>query len=205
MKICRHCQTTYSDESLNFYLQNGSVLETVNTAGNLPETVMVNRSVPQTPKNSLAHQGNEQANNVTPAQSAIPSQPKNSTTWLWVIGILGMLVLICGGGFIGFIAWLADLEDSTRSGIVVIPKFDRNAISDKNPEFDNRRNIQSIDSSKWNTKTERFGKTEYVNDEFLMSSKKQGFYFVLVSSKLYRTEDASTKVAVRNIDKKVRG
>ena len=60
-------------------------------ADQLPETVMINQ-----PRftNPITGTGNQPA--IQPPYSMQPK--KSSKAWVWVLGILGVLVLLCGGG-----------------------------------------------------------------------------------------------------------
>ena len=199
MKICPRCQKTYSDESLNFCLEDGTLLnEARGNDNSLPETVMINQPIPTTENQSFGNQTVDQRNNWT-APNQYSMQPKRkSKTWLWVVGIFGVLLLLCGGGFVGMFAWVASLDPNSFNSNS--NSFFSNNIKTPTPDSDNRTETQTIDLSKWNDGDGKYGNTEYKDGEFIMSSKNKRFYFVLVGSPIYKTENAATKVTVRNVD-----
>ena len=100
MKICPRCQKTYSDDNLNFCLEDGSVL-TQAAAQPPPPTVFINQPTPTQPQQGMPSQPGAQPQWNTAPQQYAQAPKKSSTTWIWVLLILGVLVLLCGGGFVG--------------------------------------------------------------------------------------------------------
>src|SRR5947209_6919978 len=100
MKICPRCQKTYADDNLNFCLEDGSVLQ---HAGGPPPTVQV--SAPPITQQPVTQQtqGNQPAWNVPPQQYSMQPAKKSSKAWIWVLLILGLVVVVCGGGFAGLV------------------------------------------------------------------------------------------------------
>lgn len=100
MKICPKCNQTYTDVSLNYCLNDGTVL--VSTSEN--KTAEQFRSDPVTSNNPTARYTNYAP---APSDATIVKQnvPKKSNPVLWVLLILGGLVLLCGGGFAGIYAF----------------------------------------------------------------------------------------------------
>lgn len=209
MKICPKCNKIYADERLNFCLDDGTVL-TQAGGDSLPETVMMSNPPPTQPNSPF-----QQTNPNTPFISETPTQqrwgnqpapqmqtPKKSRSWLWVLGILGGVILLCGGGLVGLVALSSFGEtDDTNNDIIASNKKDNNSTaSDPQPDI-NTDSGDTIDLSKWNVKSSAYGNVDFKNGEFVMSSKKRGFYYVLVA-KNYVTEDATTKLTVRNVDEK---
>lgn len=200
MKICPRCQKTYSDEGLNFCLDDGAVLTQSVVANQwLPATVLLNQTPPTNPNQPFGSQSGGPSGWSNANQFSVPP-PKKSKAWIWVLGILGGLILLCGGGFAGFVYWASNLEKTNRTA-------SRNA--NKNYEFNNnvksptpidRISTQKIDLSKWVKGDTNLGVTEFKGDEFLMRSKNKGFYFVLASPATYKTENATTRVTVRNVN-----
>ena len=113
MKICPTCRRTYDDDGLNFCLEDGSVLTLASVDPAAP-TVVMHKPPPTNP---------------SPSPAGIPTswdaqeatrysmQPKKSSskTWLWVVGILGVLALVCGGGFVGFFVYVASVANSNMN------------------------------------------------------------------------------------------
>jgi hypothetical protein len=196
MKVCPRCQKTYQDDNLNFCLEDGTVLQ---AGGPLPETVMINQARLTDPSPNVQTQGARPIAWANPPAYAAPAK-KSSKTWLWVVGILGLVVLLCGGGFVGlvFIGMAVDQNSNTAGSSVsnarTSPTTGPSAIPDS------RNQVQAIDLSEWVRDFSAYGVTEYKDGEFLMSSKQKKFYYVLVASEEYSTENATTKVTLRNVD-----
>ena len=95
MKVCPRCQKTYSDDNLNFCLDDGTVLTQVQpqTQDSMPETVFMNQPRPTAPRTSFGNEPATQSswNAAPPPYTAQPK--KSSKTWIWVVGILAVLVL----------------------------------------------------------------------------------------------------------------
>ena len=199
MKICPRCRKTYSDDTLNFCLEDGATLTQGGAADDsLPATVLINQPRPTTPNQSLGGQPSGQSgwnNPLDPNRSLIQPPPKKSKSWLWVLGILSGVILLCGGGLTGFIVYVASLENQNNTDA------DNSAnLTQKSPAPVDKTSVQTVDLSKWVKGDTNIGIAEFENGEFLMGSKKKGYYYVLTSPAIYQTEDAATKVTVRNID-----
>lgn len=107
MKSCPKCQKTYTDENLNFCLEDGTAL----TAAAAPPAATVVLDQPTMTRVVAAPQTAPTWNPATQASAATPA-PKSSKTWLWVVGILIVLVLGCGGlGGVGFIYWASKPDE----------------------------------------------------------------------------------------------
>jgi len=89
MKTCTKCYKEYSDDSLNFCLDDGSPLTVV--PGSWVNTAVMHeretRPLPVGPSGMAA---------------AVPSRRASKAIW-WVLGILGLSALICGGGLIDLV------------------------------------------------------------------------------------------------------
>lgn len=198
MKICSRCQKTYNDETLNFCLDDGAVLTQAPAANDaIPATVLMSQPRPTNPNQPFGGTpSGAPANWNNPNQFSMQPPPKKSKSWLWALGIIGGLMLLCGGGFVGFVFWAASLENTNKN-------FNANYAYNTNvkaPSPTTRTNTQQVDLSKWVHGDTDIGVTEYKNGDFLMSSKKKGYYYVLAAPAEYKTENATTKVTVRNIN-----
>jgi hypothetical protein len=202
MKICPECKKTYTDDGLNFCLEDGAVLTQAGGRESLPETVLINQPRRTSPNPNLV--------NPTGAQPSWNNQPqpapakKSSKAWLWAIGILGLAVLLCGGGFIGFLGWVATLDTNTNTVENTRDNSNRKVAentnsSQKNLKDDDRTNVEAISLEGWAGKFTEYGTTEYKDDELIIGSKQKGFYYVLVAKDDYKTDQATTRVSVRNI------
>ncbi|MEO6051016.1 MAG: hypothetical protein ABIP78_06760 [Pyrinomonadaceae bacterium] len=217
MKICPRCQKTYVDDNLNFCLEDGSVLTQAASAE--PQTVFVNEPHPKQPQPQIQHttggQTGGQAGWNTPQQYSMQPPKKSSKTWVWVLLILGVVVLVCGGGFAGlvFIGMQADKAANASNGITrtTIPtpggnknttttNFANTATNATNVTTSARTDMESVDLAAWVKDFSAFGNTEFTNGEFIMSSKKKGFYYVLVAPEEYQTDKADIRVTLRNVD-----
>src|SRR5687767_3479141 len=104
MKICPTCRKTYADDNLNFCLEDGSVL----TFGSSepPATVMMSQTRPTDPTavfQSSPNQGVQSTFGHHAQQYSPQTAKKSSKAWLWIVGIVGIIVLLCGGGFAGLV------------------------------------------------------------------------------------------------------
>ena len=200
MKVCSRCQKTYSDESLNFCLDDGAVLTQMSGGrdNSIPETVLMNQPRPTNPNQSFGSQAGTPNSWSNPNQFAMQPPPKKSKSWLWAIGILGVLILLCGGGLVGFVFWAASLENADKTKNF---NYESNR-ENKSPTPTIKTNTEEIDLSKWVHGDTDIGVTEYRNGDFFMSSKKKGYYYVLAAPANFQTENATTKVTVRNVNEK---
>lgn len=129
-------------------------------------------------------------------------QGKSSKAWLWIVGIAGIVLLLCAGGVGGFVLLAVNSDsadnrgtnNSSNSG-----KWPTNgANSTSTPPVSG--DVERIDLTEWVKGDTTYGKTEMVGDEFHMSAKKNGYYYVLVAPRTYTTVNSSTRVSLRNID-----
>ncbi|MDQ3179526.1 MAG: hypothetical protein M3Q33_03290 [Acidobacteriota bacterium] len=201
MKICPSCQKTYSDESLNFCLEDGTVLNKSNESENtLPaETVLMNQPHLTNPNQPAGGQTGEQSGWSNQNKFSMQPPVKSSKSWLWVVGILGGLALLCGGGFIGFVALIANVNDANSNTNRAIENNNRKTPTSTRTPND-RLKVNEIDLSVWVKGDTPLGVTEYKNGELLMDSKKKDYYYVVLGTESDKTENATTKVSVRNIN-----
>lgn len=208
MKICPTCRKTYADDNLNFCLEDGSVL----TFGSNepPATVMMSQPrptdptavFPSTPNTGIQSTFGQQA-----PQSYTMQQPKKSSkAWLWIVGILGILLLLCGGGFAGlvFIGMQANQNEANNSAHPPNNGRGNTSTSPAPSPFSSTNSssseVKSIDLSSWVDETTPWGNTAFADDEFLMSAKRRGYYYVLVAKNGFITDDSNARVTVRNVE-----
>ena len=96
----------------------------------------------------------------------------------------------------GFFAWVASLPETNKN----YNGANASNTAQKNSTPVDKTTVQTIDLSKWVKGDTDIGTTEYTNGEFLMGSKEKGYYYVLASQSIYKTENAVTKVTVKNIN-----
>ena len=110
MKICPQCQKTYEDDTLNFCLDDGTVLTQAQSVNNEPPaTVMMGQPEQTTPNQPFGTQNNAFDNSpkYQPSKSS-----GGSKSWIWAIAALAGVIILCGGGFIG-LAFLGALVDDS--------------------------------------------------------------------------------------------
>lgn len=193
MKICPTCRKTYNDDGLNFCLDDGSVLTLA--ADKLPETVMMNQ--PRFTDPSPSNQQGVQSSFGNQGQYSMQPAKKSSKAWIWVLGILGVLVLVCGGGFAAFFVYVASLDTNTNTNGSSSPTPRG---STPTPSPFPRNEVKNIDLETWVNPNSAFGNTSYAGGEFFMSSKKKGFYYVVAAPAEYKTGSANSSVTLRNVD-----
>ncbi len=211
MKICPTCRRTYTDEGLNFCLEDGSVLTF--TSGAAAETVIMPETRPTQPSPAFGNQsGIKSTFDNQPQYSMQPK--KSSKTWIWVLGIFVVLFLLCGGGFIAFFAYVASQVDTNTANIKYPTPRSKNSPGkasptptaipvsspDETPDPFGNGDVEEVDLSEWVKSFSAFGTTEYTDGELIMGSKQKGFYYVLAAPAEYITESAITHVTVRNVN-----
>jgi hypothetical protein len=207
MKVCPRCQKTYTDDNLNFCLEDGSVLSQAGNAP-LPETVLINQPRITTPNQPMGSQpggqpGAQQASwGSSPQQYSMQPAKKSSKTWVWVLLILGLVAVVCGGGLVGFFAYVASVGNTTTSGrnTYTAPPSPATTPGTKSTSTNGRTDVQEINMEGWVQEFSVFGNTEYTNSEFIMGSKQKGYYYVLVARDTHKYDKADVSVTVRNID-----
>jgi hypothetical protein len=215
MKTCPRCQKTYADDNLNFCLEDGSVLTQSIAAP--PPTVQMNQPPVTAPQPQMPSQPGSQPGWNVPPQQAYSMQPakKSSKIWVWVLLILGGVVLLCGGGFVGLVWYGSTLEKNsnvaTSDSKTTTSNTSKSSNSSKGTNnstsnsstttpASSRTDLETVDLEPWVKEFSAFGNTEFTGGEFIMSSKKKGFYYVLAAPEDYKTEKADTRVTLRNVD-----
>lgn len=189
MKICPACGKQYSDESLNFCLDDGSALNFSGSGHNPPpQTVFVAPPSPTNPPGSFGTQPNFNQGLRIPAVS---QNRKSAKSGVWVFAILGLLVFICGGGVIGFFIW-AGMQDGGRT----------NDYNVSNPKTDPKKNVKTFNMNLWKQETNEYAKSEYKNGEFILETLKESYYYVFVTLADFKTQNATARLTVKNINSK---
>ena len=101
-------------------------------------------------------------------------QPKKSSKmWIWVLGILGLLALLCGGGGIGaLVIYKASLRSERNYPTPSPAPTQQRGTPTATPTPFSSDDVQDIDLANWVRKDSTFGNTSFKNGEFFMSSKK---------------------------------
>lgn len=203
MKICPSCRKTYEDDGLNFCLEDGSVLTLV--ADKLPDTVMMNQPRFTDPNPGIGSTQPAPGMGQPGVQSSFGNQgnysmqppKKSSKTWMWVVGILGILLLLCGGGFGAILLYFASVtpdDNNTGPGYPTPIKG-----GTQTPTPFPRNEVTNVDLEEWVEPSSSFGNKSFSGGEFFMSSKKKGYYYVVAAPQEYKTGSASTSVTMRNV------
>ena len=204
MKVCPTCRKTYTDEGLNFCLEDGSVLT---IAQNEAPPTMVMQSPPPTNPNPV-FQNPPQSQQTWGQQPGYSMQPKaKSKTWLWVVGLLGLGILLCGGGGIGmliFFATQSEKENAANTHPPSPPPSNNNrtntSVANTSSPGGERTAVSVVNMSTWAEATAAEVVSEFTNGELILGTRQKGYYYVLVSQETDTTEDANTRVTVRNVD-----
>ncbi|MBX3244959.1 MAG: hypothetical protein KF685_10920 [Acidobacteria bacterium] len=202
MKTCPACQRTYADDALNFCLEDGSVLTLV--TGEPPPTVVM-----QAPPSTTPFQTPSTSNTTQSSWDANPEyslQPKKSSRgWLWAGGLVGIGLLLCGGGLVGFIA-LAMMQDQGKNDPDININNNRRQGDNRNDRGNtattntSEARYEKIELSGWVDPAGTYGKTEFSGGEFFMTSQRADYNFVLVAKPQYSTENSRTNLTVSNPD-----
>lgn len=208
MKVCPRCQKTYQDDNLNFCLEDGSVL--TQAAGQMPDTVLLNQPrisspAPQVPTQPTAQPGW----NVPPQGQAYSMQPqkKSSKVWLWVLLILGGIILVCGGGFVGLLAYIGSQADNISSNLANTStsanKFSSKSTSNSTEtttSTSGRTALTTIDLSAWIPDSAKFAAVEFTDGELFVQNHEKSFYYVLAGTEDQKSVDSDTRITVRNVE-----
>ena len=204
MKICPTCRKTYADDNLNFCLEDGSVLTFASNEP--PATVMMSQPRPTDPTAvfpSTQNQGIQSTFGQAPQQYSV-QQPKKSKAWLWIVGIVGIILLLCGGGFAGLV--FIGMQANQANNSTYPPPNNGRVNTSTSPapspfsSTTSSSDVESVDLSFWVKDSSVWGTTEMSGDEFLMAAKQKGYYYVLVAPDEYTTDGKNVRVTVRNVD-----
>ena len=208
MKICPRCQKTYTDDNLNFCLDDGVVLQQAGSNEPSP-TVFMNQSRPTDPPRPIAtsQPGAQPQWNTAPQQYGGGPKKKSSKAWIWVLLILGLVVVVCGAGsvtalyFIGKNAENQATNSSSNSrNTTSTTKTPKPGTSPgATPAEDVKGDVQTVDMSDWADDPLEDAIQEYSNGEYILGTKQKRYYYVVVA-KNYKTDGATTHVTVRNVD-----
>lgn len=147
MKICPQCQNTYTDDSLQFCLQDGKPLSFVSSTSQNPTAEWNDE-----PQTVVRNDRNQVRINVPEQQTAPPIYPTNSQTDFqteppgkskaWLFALLGLLLfLVIGGiGAAGILYYM-------NSGQTTIVQNNTNTVSNTNSSNTNVTNISNANAN----------------------------------------------------------
>ncbi|HMS09007.1 MAG TPA: hypothetical protein PKE66_05965 [Pyrinomonadaceae bacterium] len=191
MKSCPTCRRTYPDHGLNFCLEDGTPLV---TASDEPPATMVMNTPPTNPGGQIPAPPTMQTS--WDAKPNYSLQPKKSRAWLWVVGVLGIGLLLCGGGIAGL--FVIGIMNEPQGNTVI--STDPTPAPTGSPARNDRANVEKLDLSKWVRESSSFGTTEFTGGEFLMAARQRGYYYVLVAPAESTSENARSSVTLRNMN-----
>jgi hypothetical protein len=208
MKRCPVCNRTYTDETLNFCLEDGTTLVASAASGF--------GSMPQ--QNQPGQSWQPQIQNVV--------QPrKKSKAWLWILGILGIVGVLGFVGLFGLLALIGSLADNNNNNnnnrINRNSNYNSNRNSNSNLISNANRpansnsglNLNSNSSTApgrlkygrmdWRKLDSEFGYSEYIAGEYQVNCKKADSYYVVIVDTVvkdeYVTKNAVTKITARSV------
>jgi hypothetical protein len=230
MKKCPSCGRTYSDPALNFCLQDGTVLEqdTVSTFGN-EETVVFGQTPPTNPGGSPyggpSTNPGGQSNPGGSSYGSLPNTPpptwqanpyavaqaqprrKKSRAWLWILLSFLFICFVGVVGFAGFLMYIGmkiDQEEKNNKNRVVATNTNKSNKSNGNSNSkttSSNDDVKKDDFSDWDDGTFDYGKIEHKDDRLVLTSSKSDYYTIVATAKDFLTNDATTKVTVKNLNK----
>ena len=181
----------------------------------MPETVMMNEPRITAPAGQGTSQQTPQAGWNVGQQQPHSMQPKKSSkTWIWVVLILGVVVILCGGGFAGLVLIGMNADKTATINSSSTPASNIKGAKSPSPSKSappttptptstntDRTDVEKGDLSEWVQKFSIYGNTEFTGGEFIMSSKQKGYYYVLAAAPdTFQSESANSVVTLRNID-----
>lgn len=190
MKNCPKCSQKFSDETLNFCLECGSILVTQLTPNQNAATVLMSQ-----PRETANVNQNQQRNFAT-----VNNSPRRkSRAWLWIIGILGVFIVLIGIVFVAIALIVATIPNTEISK-------NKNASNQNSSIFPEKKDVKTSsndvlkdDLSKWTYSDAAVGKSVFNDNSLEMSAIDNRHYFMLTTpDSKFRTENATTRVTITN-------
>jgi len=203
MKICPTCRRTYDDDGLNFCLEDGSLLTF--TSVEAAPTIVMEHARPTSPTQNQGIRTSWDAQNA-PVSNAAPKK-KSSKAWVWVLAIFAVLILVCGGGFAGVFFYLASIaSDNTvvanaNKGVAnTANKTNTVTRTNSNTAPPDNGTVNEVRLADWVSEPTTEIETEFKDGEFVMKSKLNNYYYVLVARESEFDGGNVARVSVRNAD-----
>ena len=224
MKTCPSCNRSYTDEALNFCLQDGSPL--VNAAppsettaasrnpdprfNNPPPTEIYRPNAPVPPP-PMGSQGSPYQPQYSPMPQYTPMplarQPRSSAIW-WILGGLAVFVVLGLGAVIVIFAVLTmNAEPNNNRVVANIPNRNLNGnwTNANNSNSNSTAKLPAafsddFSTQKWGTGSSAYGNIFYADGAYHMKSKEKTYFVMYGPSNDYDTENARVRVTVRSVD-----
>ncbi|MEZ5307641.1 MAG: hypothetical protein R2684_10905 [Pyrinomonadaceae bacterium] len=188
MKICPTCKTTYSDDGLNFCLEDGSVLSPyVEQSYSPPPTVASSAPFTASPPAFT-----EPEIKTLERRNA----PKKSGSKLWILAVFLVLsvMVICGGGIVGYFALVPNGGGDDPENDATPTPSTRKGDGVGDPD---RRLRFSEKFALWNVETNKYISSEHKDGKFILKSAKNFYYVILAKNS--ESWDSSVLLRVQNM------
>ena len=167
MKICPHCQNTYTDDSLQYCLQDGTRLSEYKPSeaptaawssetNNEAETLVKPRQpVANYETNKSVSPQNWQPSQETVFTAEPPEPEKSNTLKIVLLTLLGMIVLLAFGGVAGFVVWRNSRNRETAVNVNAKPVNTKTPVANKtvNASSNDNANVNANVNANLNTNT----------------------------------------------------
>ena len=225
MKHCPNCKRTYTDEALNFCLEDGTPLVGDATPPQENETIRYGAPRGTNPPPMDVYHPPQPPNQAPPMANrapafqgqwspmGVPQARKSNAVW-WILGGLAVVVVLGIGIIVVLLAVASISSQSNSNRLINVNTSNRNSSvnrtipSNSNSSRNNANSASNLASSftddfstqKWGVGNSQFGDISYVNDEYHMRSKEKVFLVMYGPSNDYNTENATIRVTARSVD-----
>lgn len=158
----------------------------------LPTSPAVSTTQPTSPAVS------PQGWNSPPVQFSMQPPRKKSRTWAWVLGLLGLGVLMCGLGLLGFLGLAVYYTPEEDPGIATETNSKQTSPTPTASPLPDSK-VQKADLSQWET-TSTHGTVTFSGGELFMTSARARYYYAMCAAADFKTEDSAVRVTVRNVN-----
>jgi len=207
MKVCPRCHKTYTDDNLNFCLEDGSVLNTMNAAPPPTNPMSDPRATGQPQGFSQPQQAGWNLQQPAPQQQYSMQPAKKSKAWVWVLLILGAVILVCGGGLIAAFVYVGNKAQEVANAVantnynVATKNRNTSTTSNSNSTSSSSRTaVEDLDLSNWVPDSSKYASIEYTDDELLVKNNDPKYYYVLAGTDKQKTVGADAVLTVRNVN-----
>jgi hypothetical protein len=225
MKRCPNCNRTYTDEALNFCLEDGTPLGNIAAPIDSSETMRYGAPRDTNPPPTEIYRAAPASPTPPPVANRAPhfqpqwspmsiAQPRKSHAVWWVLGGLAVVVVL-GIGIVVILLAVASINSQSNSNsnrLTNTNTTNRNLNSNRwgnaNSSRGNTNSTTPLPAAfsddfseqKWTVSSSAVGDLWYTNDEYHMRSKDQTYVVIYAPSDDYNTENATVRVTTRNVD-----